>query len=91
MVIERCLYAGTMNSGPCRLNTMQLPQYFSWHHDPFSMAVDTPQHTMEDLAFPPFSLVERSLHKVWEEKNTILLVAPVWPSQGWYPVILRLL
>ena len=85
--------------GPCeidlfatRLNS-QLPQYISWRPDPFSVAVDAfmVQWTKwQGYAFP-FSLIGRCLRKVWTEGATLLIVAPVWPMQSWYPVLLELL
>ena len=42
-------------------------------------------------AFPPFALVGKCLQKVRREKNSLLIVAPVWPSQAWYPLLLEYL
>ena len=42
-------------------------------------------------AFPPFSLIQRCLQKVKEDRAQVLLVAPVWRSRPWYPILLDLL
>ena len=42
-------------------------------------------------AFPPFCLIGRCLRKVREEKASLVLVAPIWRSQSWYPALLELL
>lgn len=75
--------------GPCpvnlfatKLNT-QLPQYISWHLVPFSMAVDALScRAMLSLPSPRYRQ---------KEQQTILLVVPVWPTQGWYLLLLELL
>ena len=41
--------------------------------------------------FPPFSLISRILAKVRRDKAVAILIAPVWPTQGWYPVLLHYL
>ena len=37
-------------------------------------------------AFPPISLVSRSLTKIEQEDCRVLLIAPFWPRQPWFPV-----
>lgn len=41
-------------------------------------------------AFPPFPLVHKVLLKVRRDKADVILVAPAWPCQCWYPVLLDL-
>ncbi|KAK7110241.1 hypothetical protein V1264_014151 [Littorina saxatilis] len=41
-------------------------------------------------AFPPFHLLSKVLRKADLEKPCLLLVAPWWPSQQWFPDLLRL-
>ena len=72
----------------------QLPQYVSCRPDPSAMATDAFQVCWTNLdayAFPPFSLVGRCLQKVRPEQSTLIVVAPVWPAQAWYPLLLELL
>ncbi len=41
-------------------------------------------------AFPPFALIGRCLQQVMnQEIDQLILVAPIWPAQPWYPVLLR--
>ena len=69
-------------------------RYVSWHPDPFAVATDAFQISWQGelgYAFPPFSLVGRCLTKVRREGCTIVLIAPTWSTQQWYPVLLELL
>jgi len=76
-----------------RLNA-QLEQYVSWRPDPSAMATDAltiPWHRWMGYAFPPFCLIGKCLKKVREEEASLVLVAPIWRSQPWYPALLELL
>ena len=42
-------------------------------------------------AFPPIALISRVLRKVCQDQARLILIAPLWPGQGWYPTLLRLL
>ena len=48
----------------------------------------------EDLpfayAFPPAPILPRVLTKIKDSGNTVLLIAPAWPRQSWYPDLLQL-
>ena len=59
--------------------------------DPGAIATDALSQPWTDLkgyAFPPFSLIGRCLSKIQREKvPELILIAPVWPSQPWYPVL----
>ena len=72
-----------------------LEHYFSWKPDPQAAAVDAlsqPWSKLHPYAFPPFALIGRCLQKVREEKlDYLLLIAPVWPAQSWYPLLLEML
>jgi len=66
----------------------------SWTPDPDSVAADAlqlPWNKWEGYAFPPFCLIGRCIKKVREDKASLILVAPVWRSQPWYPALLELL
>ena len=67
----------------------QLPQFFSWRPDPQAEAIDAFQQ--EGYANPPWCLVGRVLSKVRKEETQLVLVAPVWRHQSWYPVLLGML
>ena len=76
-----------------RLNA-QLEQYVSWRPDPGAVGTDALQLTWNKgtaYAFPPFCLIGRCLKKVREERASLVLVAPIWRSQPWYPALLELL
>ena len=75
--------------------TAQLPRFFSWRPDPLAEATDALLQRWEDLeayANPPWNMLGRVLAKVQKEMpEKIVLIAPVWPSQPWYPILLDLL
>ena len=41
-------------------------------------------------AFPPISLLPQVLERVRETKCSVLLVAPFWKNQAWFPVLMQL-
>ena len=66
----------------------QLPKYVSWRLDPEALQADA--LTMDwapfkGYAFPPFNLIPAVLNKVTQDKADIILVAPIWPAQPWWP------
>ena len=76
-----------------RLNT-QLPTYVSWKPDPEVSQVDAFSFSWNGrfvYIFPPFSLLNRCLQKLEKDQALALLVAPIWPTQVWWPRLLRLL
>ena len=40
-------------------------------------------------AFPPFSLITLCLQKIEEDQSSGVLLVPLWPTQPWFPVLLR--
>lgn len=61
--------------------------------DPLAYAVDAMSLSWEGMfayAFPPFRLLLRVLLKISQEKCRIILIAPAWPKQAWFPDLLRL-
>ena len=40
-------------------------------------------------AFPPFSVIGRVIQKVCEDKAELVLIAPIFPSQLWFPQLLK--
>ena len=46
---------------------------------------------IKGYANPPWSLIGRVLSKVQMERAQIVLVAPVWKTQPWYPLLLQML
>lgn len=69
-------------------------KYVSWMKDPYSIAVDAftvPWNGVFFYAFPPFSLILRTLKKISFEGAEGIVVVPNWPSQPWYPLFKKLL
>ena len=76
-----------------RTNCQTRP-YVSWRPDPDCFAVDAFSLSWSQkliYCFPPFSLVGRVIQKIREDKATAILVAPLWPTQSWYPTVLNML
>ncbi len=76
-----------------RLNN-QLPTYVSPVPDPSALAVDALSISWEGMhayAFPPFPLLSRVILKISNELSLVLLIAPLWPGQPWFNLLLSLL
>ena len=76
-----------------RLNK-QLATCYAWRPDPEAAAIDAfMQPWQHDLmhGFPPFRIIGRVLQKTARDQATIILVAPMWPTQAWFSVALRML
>jgi len=74
--------------------THQLPQFFSWRPDPLAEAVDAFQQDgskVRGYANHPWCLIGHVLNKIKTQQAQVILIAPVWKSQIWYPVILEML
>ena len=72
----------------------QLPRYYSWRPDPETSGLDALQQswsTEAGYANPPWILIPDILRKISSDSARVLLIAPVWPSQAWYPTMLALL
>ena len=76
-----------------RLST-QLPRFYSWRSDPQADAVDAFSQdwsSVKGYTFPPFALIGRCLKKTLDQQVSFLvLVAPVWQAQPWYPLLLEM-
>ena len=73
--------------------TNQLKSYVSWRPDSHAVATDAfsiDWSEMKGYAFPPFNLIPRTLMKVINDNANIVLVAPVWQTQHWWPLLLQL-
>jgi hypothetical protein len=74
--------------------THQLRTYVSWRPDPMAMAMDAFTLDWAELrayANPPWNLIGRVLTQTRRQQEELVLVAPVWKAQGWYPVLLEML
>ena len=75
-----------------RLNN-KLPKYVSRKPDPNAFATDAFSLTWDNnfyFMFPPFSLLPRILQKIEADRVSALLIAPLWPTQSWWPSLLHL-
>ena len=75
-----------------RINA-QLPRYVSGRPDPHAVAIDAfhmQWHDIQTYAFPPFSVIPHLLQKVRCDNARLLLIAPIWPTQAWFSVALRM-
>ena len=75
-----------------RLNA-KVPKYCSYMPDPNAYAVDSFKISWKhqlNYGFPPFILISRILKKVKQEKATMILVVPAWPTKPWYPLLKEL-
>ena len=71
-----------------------LPVYVSPMPDSNALAVDSLSLSWEGFwgyAFPPTALLARVLQKLRRHTCQILLLAPCWPGQAWFPDLLELL
>ena len=72
----------------------KLPVYMSLNPDPNSVATNAlyQEWGNNPYFFPPFCLIRRVL-KILRERKTgkALLIAPLWPGQPWYSMILEML
>uniref|UniRef100_T1J8R7 RNase H type-1 domain-containing protein n=1 Tax=Strigamia maritima TaxID=126957 RepID=T1J8R7_STRMM len=69
----------------------QIYPFFSWKPDPDAIAFDALTQAWKGgllYAFPPFSLIAQCLTKLRnsDHPQEIVLIAPVWPSQAWFPL-----
>lgn len=69
-------------------------KYVSWLRDPDAFAVDAFTLFWGNFyfyAFPPFSIILRTVQKIINDKAEGIMVVPVWPAQPWYPIFTALL
>lgn len=63
--------------------------YISWHRDPDAMSIDAFTVSWTDYcfyAFPPFSIILRTLRKIITDRARGIMIVPLWPTQPWYPL-----
>jgi hypothetical protein len=74
--------------------THQLPRYISWKPDLGAEATDAftqDWSCFRGYANPSWCLLLATLAKIRHQKAQVVLVAPVWKTQPWYPLVLELL
>lgn len=83
---EKDLFAPRVNN--------QVEFYYSWRADPNAKALDAFKQSWRitlNYLFPPFSIIALALQKISQEEAEAILVAPVWPTQTWFPGLLKML
>ena len=76
-----------------RLNFKCKP-YVSWKPDPDAFKVDAFLCKWSEYnfyAFPPFSMIAKTLMKIDTDGATGVLVCPIWPTQAWFPRLMSML
>ena len=76
-----------------RLN-YKIKPFISYQPDPEAKIVNAFTVSWQPYlfyAFPPFSIISLVLQKIQREKSTGILVAPKWPTQPWWPVLMRMI
>ena len=71
----------------------RLPIYASPVPDPKAWAIDALACSWSGLdayAFPPLALLKKVLAKAEKDAPRLILIAPKWPAQQWYPDLLSL-
>ena len=74
--------------------THQCQAYLSWRPDPYALATNAflqDWSGMRGFAKPPCNLIERVLAQIQAQKAQVILITPVWWTQPWYLVLLRML
>ena len=69
----------------------QCQRYFNWRPDPHAEATDAFFQNWTHLkgyANPPWNLIGKAISQVQSQQARIVLVAPVWRTQPWYPILL---
>ena len=72
----------------------KLPVFYSPLPESTALGTDAMSHSWDGLwayAYPPTSFIGEVLRKVLRSRCELLLVAPAWPKQPWYPLLLSLL
>ena len=86
--------------GPLEVNlfasrlTKQLPNFYSWRLDPELKATDAFLQNwgvIWGFANPPWCLIHHCLTKVKVKSVENVLLAPLWKTQSWFPILLGLL
>lgn len=69
-------------------------KYISWKKDPDAFTIDAFTVNWSPFffyAFPPFSIILKTLRKIITDGARGIVVIPMWPTQPWYPMFRRLL
>ncbi|KAJ8916916.1 hypothetical protein NQ315_013386 [Exocentrus adspersus] len=75
-------------------NNYKCKKFVSWFKDPECLACDAFTLNWAKCffyAFPPFSLILKTLQKILQDHAQGIVVVPLWPSQPWFPIFKSLL
>ena len=76
------------------VHNTRLLQFMSPIPEPVALAVDAPSQDWQGRSmpmFPPLSLLNKVIQKLRATQEAeVILIAPWWPSQLWFPHLLRL-
>jgi len=68
--------------------------FCSWIQHPQALTVDALAINWDNMfayAYPPLTLIPKVLPRMQKFQCEIILIAPFWPKQHWYPQLLQLL
>ncbi len=71
----------------------KLPTYVSPYQDPAAWDTDALSLSWSGMwayAFPPFALLGEVLQKAAQDQCDLIVIAPAWPSQSWFHLLLEL-
>ena len=74
-------------------STAQLPRYMSLYKDSQAVAQDAMINPWDRVtyAFPPAPMMLKVLQKIGQEKISVILISPKWPSALWWPLLEEML
>ena len=71
----------------------QLNEYVSWHPDPYAIATDAFTISWTNIkfyAFPPFSIIGRTVAKIIQDAASGIIIIPKWSTQCWFPTVMSI-
>ena len=93
LALEHIYFKPEIDLFATNINT-QFAKYAVFRPDPGAMYIDAFSIDWSDLkfyAFPPTSVIPRALSKVKQDSAEGVIEVPFWPTQIWYPAILKML
>ena len=75
------------------VSNSRLPQFMSPILEPRALAVDALTQDWQGRSmymFPPFPLLSKVIQKLRSTQASVILIAPWWSKQSWFPHLLRL-
>jgi len=75
-------------------SNFKVERFCSWRPEPGAFYVNAfalQWHKFYFYCFPPFSLIARCLQKIQREEAEGIILVPLWTTQGWFSVLLKML